>query len=101
MPKMVGDASMRNSETTFLDIVSNETTPGTDGKEMVAGLFRMLNSGGSLQYTYTYEEIKYIVEGTFIMTDGTGQRVEAKAGDLVYFPKGCQINFDTECYAYT
>ena len=29
------------------------------------------------------------------MTDGTGQKVVAKAGDLMYFPKGSKIIFDT------
>ena len=29
------------------------------------------------------------------MTDGTGQKVVAKAGDLMYFPCGSKITFDT------
>jgi ethanolamine utilization protein EutQ (cupin superfamily) len=98
LPKMLDDESMKQSETFFLDVVSNQNSPTTAGKEMVAGLFRMM-AGKSLDYRYTYEELKYIVEGTFVLTDGTGQRVVARAGDLVYFPKGCQVNFATPYYA--
>ena len=40
-----------------------------------------------LKYTYTYHEMKFIVDGR------TGQKVEAKPGDLFYFPKG--VTFTT------
>jgi len=63
------------------------------GKEMTVGLYR-LNAGPTLNYTYTYEEFKFIVEGEWILTDGTGQVVHAKAGDLMYFPMGTNLVFD-------
>ena len=63
-------------------------------KPITSGLFR-LKAGQSLKYTYTYHEMKFIVEGSFIIEDETGNRVTAKPGDLFYFPKGSEIKFST------
>jgi len=64
------------------------------GKDMTAGLYR-LNKGPALHYTYTYEEFKYIMQGEFHLTDGTGQKLVAREGDLMYFPQGTKIIFET------
>ena len=63
-------------------------------KPITSGLFR-LKAGQSLKYTYTYHEMKFIVDGNFIIEDETGQKVTAKPGDLFYFPKGTSITFST------
>ena len=63
-------------------------------KPITSGLFR-LKAGESLKYTYTYHEMKLIVDGSFIIEDETGQKVTAKPGDLFYFPKGTSITFST------
>jgi len=63
-------------------------------KPITSGLFR-LKAGESLKYTYTYHEMKFIVDGSFIIEDETGQKVTAKPGDLFYFPKGTSITFST------
>ena len=39
--------------------------------------------------------MKFIVDGSFIIQDETGQKVTAKPGDLFYFPKGTAITFST------
>ena len=61
-------------------------------KPITCGLFR-LEVGESLQYTY--HEMKSIVDGIFIIEDETGEKMTAKAGDLLYFPKGSAITFST------
>ena len=53
------------------------------------------SQGPSHNYVYDYEEFKYIVAGQLNLRDGTGQYVEAKAGDLMYFPNGTHVNFGT------
>jgi hypothetical protein len=53
---MSANESERDSAT-WLEDLAGSAVPG---KEMASGLFRM-NKGPTLQYTYTYEEIKYIV----------------------------------------
>ena len=63
-------------------------------KPITSGLFR-LKAGESLKYTYTYHEMKLIVQGSFTIEDETGQKVEAKPGDLFYFPKGTAVTFTT------
>ncbi|MDP6308333.1 MAG: cupin domain-containing protein [SAR324 cluster bacterium] len=63
-------------------------------KPITSGLFR-LEAGESLQYTYTYHEMKLIIDGSFIIEDETGKKVTAKTGDLLYFPKGTAITFST------
>ena len=63
-------------------------------KPITSGLFQ-LKAGESLEYTYTYHEMKFIVDGSFIIEDETGQKVTAKPGDLFYFPKGTTVTFST------
>jgi len=63
-------------------------------KPITSGLFR-LKAGESLKYTYSYHEMKFIVDGSFIIEDETGQKATAKPGDLFYFPKGTSITFST------
>jgi len=62
------------------------------GKELAGGLYRIYK-GPAHDYVYDYEEFKYIVQGQLNLRDGTGQYVEAKAGDLMYFPNGTFVNF--------
>ena len=64
-------------------------------KPITSGLFR-LKAGQSLKYTYTYHEMKFIVDGSFIIEDETGQKVTAKPGDSFFiFQKILQFTFST------
>ena len=67
-------------------------------KTICAGFFR-LEKGEKLIYDYDYEEMKIIVDGEFIISDTTGQKVTASAGDVFYFPAGSRITFETENFA--
>ena len=40
--------------------------------------------------------MKIILEGEFAISDESGQTVQAKRGDVFYFPKGSKITFATE-----
>jgi len=67
-------------------------------KPISAGFYR-LEKGEPLVYTYTYHEMKIVVEGEYQITDGeTGQSVTAKPGDVFYFEKGSTITFTTPDY---
>ena len=66
-------------------------------KPITSGLFR-LEKGNHLTYTYTYHEMKLIIDGEFKITDETGAEVIATVGDLLYFPKGSTITFSTPDY---
>ncbi|KAI9873167.1 MAG: hypothetical protein M1823_007990, partial [Watsoniomyces obsoletus] len=65
------------------------------------GLYRF-EKGEELEYAYHYHEMKIIIEGGGTITDATGKSVEAKAGDVFYFPKGSVIRFKTgdHCLAF-
>ncbi|OAL52229.1 hypothetical protein IQ07DRAFT_597874 [Pyrenochaeta sp. DS3sAY3a] len=62
---------------------------------LTSGFFRV-DPGGKTTSTYTYFEVKIIVEGDLIISDATGQKVKAVVGDVLYFPKGATITFETE-----
>jgi ethanolamine utilization protein EutQ (cupin superfamily) len=64
-------------------------------KPITCGFYR-LEPGTPLVYTYTYDEMKIIVDGEFDISDETGQSVHAEKGDVFYFPKGAVITFKTE-----
>ena len=64
-------------------------------KPITSGLFK-LKAGQSLKYTYTYHEMKFIVDGSFTIEDETGQKETVKAGDMLYFPKGTEMTFTTD-----
>jgi len=87
LPKLPGSGSSKS----FLGDLAFSRVPG---KEMTAGLYH-LEKGPALHYTYTYEEFKYILHGEFHLTDGTGQEVVARQGDLMYFPRGAKVTFST------
>ena len=72
-------------------ISNDESAPIT------AGLFR-LEKGDSITYDYTYEEMKLIIDGEFQISDGSGDTVTTKVGDLFYFPKGSVITFSTNTF---
>lgn len=66
-------------------------------KPITCGFYR-LEKGTPLVYTYTYDEMKIILEGEFEISDETGQKVTARPGDVFYFPKGAKITFTTPSY---
>ena len=66
-------------------------------KPISCGFYR-LEAGTPLVYTYTYHEMKIIVDGEFDISDETGQEVHAVAGDVFYFPKGSVITFKTKTF---
>jgi uncharacterized cupin superfamily protein len=66
-------------------------------KPVTCGFYR-LEAGKELVYTYTYHEMKIILEGEVDISDETGQAVHAVAGDVFYFPKGSVITFKTKSH---
>ncbi|MFK8027341.1 MAG: cupin domain-containing protein [Gammaproteobacteria bacterium] len=61
------------------------------------GFFRM-EKGNPLDYTYTYDEAKIIVDGEMTISEENGESFNAVAGDVVYFDKGAKITFTSESY---
>jgi ethanolamine utilization protein EutQ len=82
------------SEAFIGDALSN---PG--GSAISCGFFE-LKASAPLVYEYTYDEMKVVVEGEFILTDqATGEVTHATARDVLFFPKGTTVKFETPDYA--
>lgn len=71
-----------------------QTLPGPDSTAPISCGFFRLAPGTPLDYTYSYHEMKIVVQGVFKITDGTGQSVLARKGDVLYFPSGCVTKFE-------
>lgn len=72
-----------------------DTFANPEGSALCGGFFE-LKAGEPLDYTYTYDEMKVVVEGEFHLTDlDSGQTVVARAKDVLFFPKGSRIRFQT------
>lgn len=95
LPKEFKPALLANENAYLEDVFSSEDT--NPEAPITSGLFR-LEKGTPLEYTYTYDELKIILEGDFTITDASGQTHKATPGDHFLFPKGAKITFTTESY---
>ena len=66
-------------------------------KPISFGFFRM-EKGNQLEYTYSYDECKIIVEGEMTIEEKGGEKVNVSPGDVLFFPKGCTIIFTSNSY---
>ncbi|KAJ9660760.1 hypothetical protein H2198_002299 [Neophaeococcomyces mojaviensis] len=73
-----------------------DVAASTDSDRPISAGFYHIKSGQALEYTYTYDEMKIILEGVVKVKDASGQEVTASKGDVFYFPKGSTITFTTE-----
>ncbi|NNC67267.1 MAG: DUF861 domain-containing protein [Gammaproteobacteria bacterium] len=61
---------------------------------VVCGLFRM-EKGAPLEYTYTYDDVKIILEGEMTVSEEGGETVEAKPGDIFLYREGAKVTFSS------
>jgi ethanolamine utilization protein EutQ (cupin superfamily) len=72
-----------------------EDVVGSDDKvaPIACGMFRIKKSK-PLEFDYTYDEAKIILDGTMTISDGHSTAT-VKKGDVLFFPKGSHITFTT------
>ena len=71
----------------LLDLVNLEESP-----RLGCGLMEMEDT--KFEWTLTYDEIDYVIEGTLdILIEG--RRVRATAGQVIFIPKNTKISFST------
>lgn len=89
--------SLLANENAYLeDILASSDGDSPAEAPISSGLFR-LEPGTPLNYTYTYDEMKIILEGDFTIKDNnTGETVTVGKGDHFFFPKGVSLTFTTE-----
>lgn len=74
------------------DIVTLEEAP-----RMGAGIMELFD-GAEFEWTLTYDEFDYVIDGTLeILIDG-GRKITGKKGDIILIPKGSHISFSTPDY---
>lgn len=96
LPASFSPSLLANENAYLEDIFSSSDDGVNPTAPMSSGLFR-LEPGTPLKYTYTYDEMKIILEGDFtIVNDATGQKVDAVKGDHFFFPKGCALTFTSQ-----
>lgn len=62
---------------------------------ITCGFFRM-DAGNPLDYTYSYDECKIMLEGEFTITEEGGNTITMKPGDVVYFDSGTKVAFSSK-----
>ncbi len=78
-------------------IADSLTNP--DGSVMSSGFFE-LKVSEPLVHEYTIDEMKVVIKGEFILTDmSTGDVTHARERDVLFFPKGTTVKFETPEYA--
>lgn len=75
------------------DVRLKDVVTAADRSPMGAG-FMAWKAADSFPWELTYDEVDYVVEGVLHVTID-GQVHEAKAGDVVFIPKGSKIVFGT------
>lgn len=61
---------------------------------ITCGFFKM-DAGNPLEYTYSYDECKIMLEGEMTLSEEGGETVTLTPGDVVYFDSGTKITFSS------
>ena len=59
-----------------------------------AGFFRM-EAGSPLEYAYSYDECKLMLEGEMTVAEKGGATVTLRPGDVMFFAKGTTVVFSS------
>ncbi|WP_312648711.1 cupin domain-containing protein [Aminipila sp.] len=71
------------------DIVSLEEAP-----RMGAGIMELVD-GADFEWTLTYDEFDYVIDGTLDIKIDGGNVIRGNKGDIILIPKGSHIHFST------
>ncbi len=78
-----------------IEAALSDITTSDENTPMTCGLFSLAKSN-PLEYTYTYNEAKFIVSGEMTLAEEGGETFHATAGDIIYFEKGAKITFTSD-----
>ena len=73
-----------------------DTVSSNNEDAPIAGGFFRMEAGNPLEYTYSYDECKIMLEGEMSITEKGGQTVEMKPGDVIYFNSGTTVTFTSK-----
>ena len=97
LPAVTVDESNRLNTGKGEDIVyTKDLLTLTESPRLGCGLMEMKET--TFDWTLTYDEIDYVIEGTLeIIIDG--RKVAASAGEVIFIPKNTKIQFSVPAYA--
>ncbi|MEG2455073.1 MAG: cupin domain-containing protein [Oscillospiraceae bacterium] len=85
------------SDVRLMDFVTLEEAPRMGG-----GIMELLD-GADFEWTLTYDEFDYVIDGTLEIVLDSGTVLKGGPGDILYIPKNSHIHFRTPTaarYAY-
>lgn len=80
-----------NSNVYITDMFTVEESP-----RLGCGLMELDNT--DFPWTLNYDEMDVVLEGTLVIKNPDGTKVEAKQGEVIFIPKGSSIVFSTPFY---
>lgn len=75
-----------------MSVQTGDVVTADDGAPMAAGYMTLTK--GTFEWVFSYDEVQVVLEGELHIGTPQGVRV-AKAGDIMFVPKGSQITFGT------
>lgn len=75
---------------------SHRNSTKDDPSAPITSGFFTCEKGCKTTTTFGFSEIKYVISGSFVVSDSTGRRFTCRVGDIFYIPKGATITFETE-----
>ena len=79
-----------------INVFLQDTVSSNNDAAPISGGFFRMEAGNSLEYTYSYDECKIMLEGEMSLTEKGGETVHLKPGDVVYFDSGTTITFSSK-----
>ena len=76
------------------DVRVQDLTTLEEAPRMGAGLMELLDRA-DFEWTLTYDEYDYVMEGTLEIVLDSGQVLTGQPGDVLYIPKNTHIHFRT------
>lgn len=76
------------------DVRLRDLTTLEEAPRMGAGLMELLD-GADFEWTLTYDEYDYVMEGTLEIVLDSGTVLTGRSGDVLYIPKNTHIHFRT------
>lgn len=76
------------------DVRLRDLTTLEEAPRMGAGLMELLD-GADFEWTLTYDEYDYVMEGTLEIVLDSGTVLTGHPGDVLYIPKNTHIHFRT------
>ena len=75
--------------------LQDTVSSNNDNAPISCGFFRM-EAGDPLEYTYSYDECKIMLEGELTIFEEGGQTITVRPGDVVYFDSGTKVIFSSK-----